>query len=88
MARLPRPFTTTMAIAPHADSALMAGLPAPAAAIATGVYGYPIDEAAEIAVHTLRTTRTSVELVRLVAFDLDNYQALSARLAETDSQDL
>jgi O-acetyl-ADP-ribose deacetylase (regulator of RNase III) len=38
-------------------------------AISTGVYGYPPDRAAAIAVTTLGTTRTAVELVRLVAFD-------------------
>ena len=38
-------------------------------AISTGIYGYPPEEAAEIAVTTLRSTPTEVELVRLVAFD-------------------
>ena len=38
-------------------------------AISTGVYGYPAEEAATLAVATLRSTPTSVELVRLVAFD-------------------
>jgi O-acetyl-ADP-ribose deacetylase (regulator of RNase III) len=38
-------------------------------AISTGVYGYPAATAAEIAVNTLRTTPTDVELARLVAFD-------------------
>ena len=38
-------------------------------AISTGVYGYPAEEAATIAVDTIRSTPTSVELVRLVAFD-------------------
>jgi O-acetyl-ADP-ribose deacetylase len=39
-------------------------------AISTGVYGYPKDEAARIAVETIRSTPThTVELVRLVAFD-------------------
>jgi O-acetyl-ADP-ribose deacetylase (regulator of RNase III) len=39
-------------------------------AISTGIYGYPPDEAATIAVDTLRNTPTTkVELVRLVAFD-------------------
>ncbi len=43
-------------------------------AISTGIYGYPGEEAAEIAVTTLRETPTSVELARLVAFDDDTYQ--------------
>ncbi len=37
-------------------------------AISTGVYGYPAEEAAVIAVDTLRSASTAVELVRLVAF--------------------
>jgi O-acetyl-ADP-ribose deacetylase (regulator of RNase III) len=40
-------------------------------AISTGVYGYPPDEAAAIAVDTVRSTATGVDLVRLVAFDAD-----------------
>ena len=38
-------------------------------AISTGVYGYPKEEAARVAVETIRAARTKVELVRLVAFD-------------------
>jgi O-acetyl-ADP-ribose deacetylase (regulator of RNase III) len=38
-------------------------------AISTGVYGYPADLAARVAVSTLTTCDTAVELVRLVAFD-------------------
>lgn len=38
-------------------------------AISTGVYGYPPDRAADIAVTTVRSTPTDVEEVRLVAFD-------------------
>ena len=38
-------------------------------AIATGVYGFPADQAARIAVATIRSTPTRVERVRLVAFD-------------------
>jgi len=38
-------------------------------AISTGIYGYPPEEAARIAVETIRSTPTEVELVRLVAFD-------------------
>src|SRR3954454_12130908 len=49
-------------------------------AIATGVYGYPREAAAEIAVNTLRATDTSVERATLVAFDratADLYRSLS-----------
>jgi len=38
-------------------------------AISTGVYGYPAEEAATIAVETIRSASTSAALVRLVAFD-------------------
>ena len=38
-------------------------------AISTGIYGYPPEQAARIAVETVRSTPTAVELVRLVAFD-------------------
>ena len=38
-------------------------------AISTGIYGYPADEAAKIAVETVMSTPTQVELVRLVAVD-------------------
>lgn len=38
-------------------------------AISTGVYGYPAEEAAAIAVGTVSASDTAVELVRLVAFD-------------------
>ena len=48
-------------------------------AISTGVFGYPIDAAAAIAVETLRTTPTQVNEVRLVAFNqetVDAYQSI------------
>jgi len=38
-------------------------------AISTGVYGYPRDAAARIAVVTIRAAEADVDLVRLVAFD-------------------
>jgi O-acetyl-ADP-ribose deacetylase (regulator of RNase III) len=50
-------------------------------AISTGVYGYPAEEAATVAIDTVRATPTAVELVRLVAFDdrtLALYEALLA----------
>jgi len=43
-------------------------------AISTGVYGYPREAAARIAVDTIRSTPTAVELVRLVAFDEETYR--------------
>jgi O-acetyl-ADP-ribose deacetylase len=51
-------------------------------AIATGVYGYPPDDAARIAVATITATPTSVERVRLVAFDDDTYQLLRTALGD------
>ena len=52
-------------------------------AISTGIYGYPAEEAAEIAITTLRSTPTKVELARLVAFDQRTYE-LYQRLLEAD----
>jgi O-acetyl-ADP-ribose deacetylase (regulator of RNase III) len=49
-------------------------------AIATGVYGFPADESARIAVRTVSTTPTRVETVRLVAFDVATRSLLLAHL--------
>jgi O-acetyl-ADP-ribose deacetylase (regulator of RNase III) len=38
-------------------------------AISAGAYGYPVAEAAQIAVETVRSTISGVELVRFVCFD-------------------
>ena len=43
-------------------------------AISTGVYRFPKREAAEIALRTIREAQTSVDLVRLVAFDAETYE--------------
>ncbi|WP_228122436.1 macro domain-containing protein [Saccharothrix syringae] len=51
-------------------------------AIATGVYGFPADRAARIAVATLRSTPTSVERVELVAFDEETATLLDRALAD------
>lgn len=48
--------------------------------ISTGVYHFPKDAAARIAVETLRSTPSQVEEVRLVAFDGENAGALQAAL--------
>jgi O-acetyl-ADP-ribose deacetylase (regulator of RNase III) len=49
-------------------------------AIATGVYGFPPDQAARIAVATISSTPTNVERVRLVAFDDVTCALLQAEL--------
>jgi len=51
-------------------------------AISTGVYGYPKEAAARVAVETLRSTTTKVELVRLVAFDAETLRLYEAMLAK------
>jgi len=54
-------------------------------AISTGVYGYPKDQAAHIAVSTLASTPTKVELVRLVAFDQETASLYERELAALSS---
>jgi O-acetyl-ADP-ribose deacetylase (regulator of RNase III) len=54
-------------------------------AISTGIYGYPKDRAAQVAVATLRATPTQVELVKLVAFDPETH-ALYRALLEGEAQ--
>ena len=49
-------------------------------AISTGIYGYPPAQAARVAVRTLRSTPTNVELIRLVAFDEETYELYRAEL--------
>ncbi len=51
-------------------------------AISTGLYGFPPEQAARIAVATIRSTRTAVEHVRLVAFDRTTYELLRAALTQ------
>lgn len=50
-------------------------------AIATGAYGFPSEEAARIAVATIKSTPTKVELIRLAAFDDVTRGNLAAALA-------
>ena len=49
-------------------------------AISTGAYGFPEGKAAAIAVRTLRSTSTHVEVVRLVAFDSRSLALLEREL--------
>jgi O-acetyl-ADP-ribose deacetylase (regulator of RNase III) len=52
-------------------------------AISTGAYGYPVDEAAPVAVEAVRDTETRVELVRFVLFDAETFRAFQ-RAADRD----
>lgn len=57
-------------------------------AISTGIYGYPADQAAEIAVSTIRETLTDlpqVEKVVLVAFDASSKTHLESALRRAQS---
>jgi O-acetyl-ADP-ribose deacetylase len=56
-------------------------------AISTGVYGYPKELAAAVAVATVRATPTGVEAAVLVAFDDDNLRLYEAAIAEEDTPD-
>ncbi|MEU9117285.1 O-acetyl-ADP-ribose deacetylase [Streptomyces sp. NPDC048483] len=49
-------------------------------AISTGVYGWPMGDAARIAVETVRDTETTVEEVRFVLFDEAAYEAFATQL--------
>jgi O-acetyl-ADP-ribose deacetylase (regulator of RNase III) len=49
-------------------------------AVSAGIYGWPMDDAARIAVSTVRATTTAVEEVRFVLFDEPAYEAFAAQL--------
>jgi O-acetyl-ADP-ribose deacetylase (regulator of RNase III) len=49
-------------------------------AISTGVYGYPLEEAAPVSVGAVKEARTKVEEVRFVLFDDDAYRAFEKAL--------
>ncbi|MCY3962461.1 MAG: O-acetyl-ADP-ribose deacetylase [bacterium] len=56
-------------------------------AISTGVFGYPIEAAAAIAIETVRSTPTSVSEIRFFAFNqetVDAYQGILDRSNGTD----
>lgn len=64
----------------QADKAGVGSIAFPA--ISTGVFGYPVDAAARIAVTTIATTPTEVEDVRFVAFDQATWNAYETILRE------
>ncbi|MDT0387888.1 O-acetyl-ADP-ribose deacetylase [Streptomyces dubilierae] len=49
-------------------------------AVSTGVYGWPMDDGARIAVETVRAADTAVERVRFVLFDRQAHEVFAARL--------
>ena len=48
-------------------------------AVSAGIYGWPMDDAARIAVETVRATETAVAEVRFVLFDQRAYEAFAAQ---------
>ena len=50
-------------------------------AISTGVYGYPIEEAAPVAVDAVRRSTSGVDEVRFVLFGADAFEAFERALA-------
>ena len=50
-------------------------------AISTGIYGYPLDPATEIAVRTCREAETSIDVVKFVCFDTTTLAAYQRALA-------
>ncbi|MFI9565636.1 O-acetyl-ADP-ribose deacetylase [Streptomyces rishiriensis] len=49
-------------------------------AVSAGVYGWPMDDAARIAVETVRAARTDVEEIRFVLFDERAYEAFARQV--------
>lgn len=49
-------------------------------AISTGIYGWPMDDGARIAIETVRASDTSVEEVRFVLFGTEAYETFAAAL--------
>jgi O-acetyl-ADP-ribose deacetylase (regulator of RNase III) len=53
-------------------------------AISTGVYRWPVDDAARIALETVRATGTQVNEVRFVLFDQRAYDAFTDQASSTE----
>ena len=52
-------------------------------AISTGIFGYPINAAAQIAIATVRSTPTSVTAIRFVCFDTATWDAYESALFDS-----
>jgi O-acetyl-ADP-ribose deacetylase (regulator of RNase III) len=55
-------------------------------AISTGAYGYPVDEAARIAIAAVSEADTNVELIRFVLFDRPAFEAFERALSDARSR--
>jgi O-acetyl-ADP-ribose deacetylase len=55
-------------------------------AISTGVYGYPVELAAPVAIKAVQATDTAVELVRFVLFDGRTHEAFERALREAEQE--
>ncbi len=55
-------------------------------AISTGVYGFPAERAATIAVETVTETETTVDTIELVAFDRATYDLYERLLSSVDDR--
>ena len=53
-------------------------------AISTGVYRWPVDDAARIALETVRATDTRVKEIRFVLFDQRAYDVFTAQAASSE----
>lgn len=51
-------------------------------AISTGIYGYPLEEAAPVAIGAVRNADTNVDEVRFVLFGRDAYEAFERALGD------
>ncbi|WP_092973596.1 O-acetyl-ADP-ribose deacetylase [Actinopolyspora lacussalsi] len=51
-------------------------------AVSTGVYRYPVDQAARVAIRAVREADTGVELVRFVLFDEQTYRTFATELGQ------
>ncbi|MFI6051405.1 O-acetyl-ADP-ribose deacetylase [Streptomyces violascens] len=49
-------------------------------AVSAGIYGWPMEDAARIAVETVRAAETSVEEIRFVLFDEAAYEAFARQI--------
>ncbi len=68
-------YTRSLAVAEELGAASVA-FPA----ISTGIYGYPLEAATDVAVDAARTAATRVEVVRFVCFDERTLAAYTRRL--------